>query len=190
MADHNGWAILVSAAAVNGEPTVVDRRRVRLIEKGVPSQPYHHETLALSDAEAEQLLRKVKRSIAACTALASTAFRPICRRSIECLPSPFDNRRWHTCQRRSKRFTVPITRCVGQMACSITQRFVRPLVSETGSWCFIVAGRSWRRPQRRLQEQHDVERFISDLRQTLKAPWTAEHRNAFAAAIGSLRQPG
>ena len=70
VADHNGWAILVSAAVVNGEPTVVDRRRVRLIEKGVPSQPYHHETLALSDAEAEQLLRKVKRSIAACTALA------------------------------------------------------------------------------------------------------------------------
>ena len=54
VADHNGWAILVSAAAVNGEPTVVDRRRVELIERGVPSQPYHHETLALGDDEAEQ----------------------------------------------------------------------------------------------------------------------------------------
>src|SRR5439155_24191586 len=70
VADHNGWAVLVSAAAVKGEPTVVDRRRVSLIEDGVPNQPYHPETLALSDAEAEQLLRKVERSIAACTALA------------------------------------------------------------------------------------------------------------------------
>jgi hypothetical protein len=32
----------------------------------------------------------------------------------------------------------------------------------------------------------DVERFINDLRQTLKAPWTVEYRHAFAAAIGSL----
>ena len=64
VADHNGWAVLVSAAALNGAPTVVDRRRVSLIEKGIPNQPYHHETLVLSDANAEQLLRKVKRSIA------------------------------------------------------------------------------------------------------------------------------
>ena len=38
-----------------------------LIEKGVPSQPYHHETLTLGAREAEDLLRKVNRSIAACT---------------------------------------------------------------------------------------------------------------------------
>src|SRR6185295_663056 len=70
VADHNEWAILVSAAAVNGVPTIVDRRRVKLIEKGVPNQPYHHETLTLSSGEAELLLRQVKRSIAASTALA------------------------------------------------------------------------------------------------------------------------
>jgi hypothetical protein len=32
----------------------------------------------------------------------------------------------------------------------------------------------------------DVERFLNHLRQTLKPPWTAEHRNAFAGAIGGL----
>ena len=32
----------------------------------------------------------------------------------------------------------------------------------------------------------EVERFINDYRQTLKPPWTAEYRHAFAAAIGSL----
>jgi hypothetical protein len=35
----------------------------------------------------------------------------------------------------------------------------------------------------------EVERFMNDLRQTLQPPWTAEHRNAFAAAIGRLRTP-
>ena len=70
VADHSGWVVLVSVAAVNGKPAVVDRRRVELIEKGVPSQPYHHETLSLSDADAERMLRQVRRSIAACTATA------------------------------------------------------------------------------------------------------------------------
>jgi hypothetical protein len=33
---------------------------------------------------------------------------------------------------------------------------------------------------------HQVERFVEDLKHTLKAPWTAEHRCAFASAIGRL----
>jgi len=32
----------------------------------------------------------------------------------------------------------------------------------------------------------DVERFLNDLKRTLGPPWSAEHRNAFAAAIGQL----
>jgi hypothetical protein len=31
-----------------------------------------------------------------------------------------------------------------------------------------------------------VERFVNGLKQTLKAPWAAEHRDAFAAAIPTL----
>lgn len=57
VAEHAGWAHLVSVAAADGMPAVVDRRRVKLIEAGVPTQPYHHETLALPDDESEQLLR-------------------------------------------------------------------------------------------------------------------------------------
>jgi hypothetical protein len=34
----------------------------------------------------------------------------------------------------------------------------------------------------------EVERFIVDLRHTLKPPWTADHRHAFAAAIGRLSE--
>src|SRR5689334_3596459 len=70
VADHGGWAILVTVAALDGAPVVVDRRRVPTIEKGVPSQPYHHDTLAMPPAEAERLVRRVKKSVAACTALA------------------------------------------------------------------------------------------------------------------------
>src|SRR5436309_4443152 len=189
VADHSGWAILVSAAAVNGQPTVVDRRRVRLIEKGVPNQPYHHETLALSDAEAEQLLRKVKRSIAACTALAfdhlSADLWPRYRvASITIRQPPLAH--------------LPAT--VGEVHRSYHALCRADGMLYHSAICTAARQRDWKLVFHRRGEElaeaaaalrastHEVERFMNDLRQTLKPPWTAEHRNAFAAAIGRLRK--
>jgi hypothetical protein len=190
VADHNGWAILVSAAAVNGAPAVVDRRRVRLIEESLPSQPYHHETLALSDAESERLLLTVKRSIAACTALAfdrlSADLQPRYRvSSITIRQPPLAH--------------LPPT--VGEV-----HRSYHTLCRADGmlyhtAICAAARQRHWRLALHRRGEEvakaaealqastHEVERFMNDLRQTLEPPWTAEHRNAFAAAIGRLRTP-
>jgi hypothetical protein len=188
VADHNGWAILVSAAAVNGEPTVVDRRRVSLIEEGVPSQPYHHETLALSDPVAEQLLRKVKRSIAACTALA------FARLSADLSP------RYRVASitiRQPPLAELPAT--VGEVhrsyhaLCRADGMLYHSAICEAARrrhWTpvFHRRGEELARAGEALQASTDeVERFINGLRQTLSPPWTAEHRNAFAAAIGRLR---
>src|SRR5207245_266020 len=41
-----------------------------LIEAGLPTQPYHHESLGLSEGEANALVARVRRSIAACTSQA------------------------------------------------------------------------------------------------------------------------
>ena len=70
VSEHSGWAILVAAAADGWSPVVVDRRRVRLIDKGMPTQPHEHDTTALAADEAESLLHTVTRSIAACTSTA------------------------------------------------------------------------------------------------------------------------
>ena len=189
VADHNGWAILVSAAAVNGEPTVVDRRRVRLIEKGVPNQPYHHETLALGDAEAEQLLREVRRSIAACAALAldrlSADLGPRYRvASIAIRQPPLAH--------------LPAT--VGEVHRSYYALCRADGMLYHSAICTAARERDWKLAFHRRGEElakaaealqvstGEVERFMNDLRQTLKPPWTAEHRNAFAAAIGRLRK--
>ncbi len=189
VADHNGWAVLVSAAAVNGEPTVVDRRRVKLVEKGVPSQPYHHETLALRDAEAEQLLRQVKRSIDACTALAfdhlSADLSPRYRvASITIREPPLAD--------------LPAT--VGEVHRSYHTLCRADGMLYHSAICTAARQRGWTPVFHRRGEElakaaealrastHDVEQFINDLRQTLRPPWTAEHRHAFAAAIGMLRK--
>ena len=151
VADHNGWAVLVSAAAVNGEPAVVDRRRVRLIEKGVPSQPYHHETLALADAEAEQLLRKVKRSIAACTALAfdhlSADLWP--RYRVAAIDHSTTAARTSAGDgRRGSPFLSRMCRADGMLYHSAICAAAR---QRDWKLVLIVAGRSWRRPLRRCR---------------------------------------
>ena len=63
VADHNGWAVCVTVAVSRGLPVVVDRRRVGLIEPGVPSQPYHHETVGMPLPEAEKLVVRVRESV-------------------------------------------------------------------------------------------------------------------------------
>jgi hypothetical protein len=161
---------------------------VRLIENGVPNQPYHHETLALSDPEAEQLLRKVKRSIATCTAVA------LDRLSADLWP------RYRVSSmtiRRPPLAHLPAT--VGEVHSSYYALCRADGMLYHSAICEAARQRDWTLVFHRRGEElakaaeavqastREVERFIHDLRQTMKPPWTAEHRNAFAAAIGSLR---
>jgi hypothetical protein len=60
--DHYGWANLVSVAASGPDISIIDKRRVDLIEPHLPASPYHHETLRMRTSEAEQLVRTVQAS--------------------------------------------------------------------------------------------------------------------------------
>jgi hypothetical protein len=181
--------VLVSAAAVNGRPIVVDRRRVPLVEKGIPSQPYHHETLALPDGEAEQLLRKVKRSIAACTTLAfdrlSADLGPRYRVSSIAIRQPPLPRLPATVGAVHRSY---YTQCRAdgmlyhQAICAAARR---------RAWGVVLhrRGEEFARAAEVMEASPaDVERFVNSLGPTLKPPWTAEHRHAFAAAIGQLKK--
>ena len=75
IADHNGWAIFVSVSANDGSPEVVDRRRVELIEPGLPKQPYEHETVGMNAAEAERLVQEVRESAVHCAERALSQLR-------------------------------------------------------------------------------------------------------------------
>ncbi|MDP8980913.1 MAG: hypothetical protein M3O35_10010 [Acidobacteriota bacterium] len=49
---HSGWAMLAAVAGSVRSPIVILRRRIELIERGVPKQPYHAaKDLPLPDAE-------------------------------------------------------------------------------------------------------------------------------------------
>ncbi len=64
--DHSGWAAVVCIS--NG--MVLDRRRIDLIEPGLPKLPHHHEAQMLPIAEGVALVARVRRSAALCTRIA------------------------------------------------------------------------------------------------------------------------
>jgi hypothetical protein len=59
VADHSGWANLVTVGTNGRTPVVVDRRRCELVGPDVPLQPYHAAAY-LDDAEAEALVARVE----------------------------------------------------------------------------------------------------------------------------------
>src|SRR5437879_6805545 len=54
---HSGWAALVVVAAPSRSPAVIDRRRIELVDLGIPKQPYHA-AQKLDLKEAEELVRR------------------------------------------------------------------------------------------------------------------------------------
>jgi hypothetical protein len=60
IADHLGWAVAVTA---NARHEVVDRRRIELIEPGVPPAPVEHDVQGLDTPAAAALVARVRASV-------------------------------------------------------------------------------------------------------------------------------
>ena len=59
VSDHGGWAVLVTVA---GDGTLLDRRRVELVDEDLPKIPHHSEGQALPLHEAVALVERVQAS--------------------------------------------------------------------------------------------------------------------------------
>lgn len=59
VSDHGGWAVLVTVAR-NG--TLLDRRRVELVDDALPAIPHHHEAQLLPTDEGVALVERVRAS--------------------------------------------------------------------------------------------------------------------------------
>src|SRR6516164_6683525 len=57
VSDHGGWAVLVTVAR-NG--MLLDRRRIELLDAGLPRLPHHHEGQGLPFDEAVELIERVR----------------------------------------------------------------------------------------------------------------------------------
>src|ERR1700722_8202264 len=57
ISDHGGWAVLVTVA---GDGSILDRRRVELVDEDLPKIPHHSERQALPLDEAVALVERVR----------------------------------------------------------------------------------------------------------------------------------
>jgi len=187
VAEHAGWAHAVCVAAPGSVPAVVERQRITLIEPGLPTLPYHHDTIGMQEDEANVLLARVKRSIGACTsrelrrlvadlapayAVVALAIRePV----FPALPKSVAGV-W-----ASYRLQCAADGVMYQLALC---RAARDLDLEVHS---CRRGQEAVRAAERLGVTADtIESFVTNTGRPSGPPWTQEHRRAYAAGIAAL----
>jgi len=183
IAHHFGWAVAVTASP---EHEVVDRRRIELIEPGLPSAPIHHEGgphlmhrtgEPLDDKELAQLVSDVRASVVRATSaaldeLAAGLGEPIVSMSVRAWPDDFPDE--IAVQRR-----VPYeSRADSVMYC----RVLAELANERGWKVALYDAKHLEEDAIRVLGKRGDE-VLRSPRATLGPPWSKDHRIAFAATI-------
>lgn len=177
VSDHGGWAVLVTVAR---DGTLLDRRRVELIDESLPSLPHHHEGQLLSMEAAVALVERVRASaerhaVRALDAveMAVPHVRGIALRSRQALPA--------TIAERIKDYRAR------NVADWVMYRNALAFAAETRGWPIhwydakTVLGEA----ARALHVENFDAHFL-EMRRTVGPPWNQDHRLAMAAAIATL----
>ena len=175
IAHHFGWAVAVTATA---DHRVADRRRIELVEPGLPIAPIHHRAgRRLDDAAMAALVAQVRASAvraasAALDELAGALPAPIVSMSLRGWPPDFPT-------------DIAVQRRVPYEARADSVMY-RQVLAE------LARARGW---DVDLYDAAEVEREAIDVlgeradevlrgpRAVLGPPWTKDHRMALAAAI-------
>jgi hypothetical protein len=174
VAHHFGWAVAVTASA---DHKVVDRRRIELIEPGMPTAPIHHEGKPLDDDATAVLVAQVRASVVRATSDALDGL-------VTALPEPIVSmslRAWSldfpediAVQRRAP---------YEARADSIMYRQVLAELARARGWDVHLydAKDVETRAVSKLAERADE--ILPGPRATMGPPWAKDHRMALAATI-------
>lgn len=175
VSDHAGWSVLVT---VSGDGTLVDRRRVELIDGGLPCLPHHHEAQGLPEEQAVALVERVRESA-----------RRRARESLEVLERAVSVKVASIAIRACPELPPTVIERIRdyRAQCVADTVMYRQAVAEA------AAGRGW------AVSWYDRRRVLADAARALKvasvedllvatgkaagSPWTQDHRFAMAAAI-------
>lgn len=186
-AEHAGWAHFVCVAAPDCVPAVIERRRVTLIDAGLPTLPYHHDSIGMREDEANALIARVRQSIAACTVRAlhgiATDLAPeytvvalaIRKPPFAELPGTV-GAVWQSyrlqCAADGMLYQLALCRAARDLGLQVH-------LCRRGEEIARAAARLEVRP-------NDIESFVSRTGRPSGPPWTQEHRRAYAAGIAAL----
>lgn len=184
IAEHNGWAEFVVVGPRGSAPLVLDRRRVELVAPGLPRNPYHHQALELPLADAEELVARVRRSVAECTRAAlSDVQSRLSVTAVTIQDSPFD------------RLPDSLAEVLDSwnLTCAADGMMYREALADTAAGLGMELNR-YPRKSDPIQQAADalgvgrerVASLLAELGRPLGTPWRKEHRLAAAAALRVL----
>lgn len=174
IAHHFGWAVAVTAS---GDHRVVDRRRIELLEPGMPSAPIHHEGKPLDDDAVAVMVAQVRASAMRATsasldALAAGLAEPIVSMSLRAWPDDFPDditvlrRTPYEAQADSVMYRQVLAESARDRGWDVLFYEARTVEGQAAA---ILAGRA--------------DAVLNGPRVTLGPPWTKDHRMALAATI-------
>ena len=190
VAEHSNTAVLVTVAPGGA---LLDRRRVDLTERGLPTHPHHHEgswavgrylntpgARALSLADAVALVERVRASAArgartSLEALAAAVPMPIASIAIRAWPELPPTIEERIADNRAQTF-----------ADSVMYREVLAAAAVALGWSV-----HWYDRERVFRDaaaalgREDVDAFLSTMGRSIGPPWQAKHQLAAAAALAA-----
>lgn len=174
VANHNGWAILVTAT---GDGTLLDRRRVELVDPGLPRQPHHHEAQSLPPDEALALVERVRASATRCATacldeLAAAVPVPIAGIALrECPELP------PTVAERISDYRAQCN------ADSVMYRMVLAEAAALRQWPIHWYAKKTVFTEADEVVSCDLDELLRETGRSIGPPWQKDHRMAMAAAI-------
>ncbi len=174
VADHGGWAVLVTVAH---DGRLLDRRRVELLDEDLPALPHHHEGQALPLEEAVALIERVRVSAKRHAVLALDAVTMAVRRILgvalrSCPPLP------PTIDERIKDYRAR------NVADWVMYRKALASAAEARGWPV-----QWYDAKKVLAAAREalcvenLDAHFLHVRRAVGPPWNKDHKLAMAAAI-------
>lgn len=178
VSDHSGWAVLVTVS-FDGE--LLDRRRVDLLDEGLPRLPHHHEAQRLPLPEATALIERVRQSADRHSAqvlaeLAGSVSMPIAGISIrQCPPLP------PTIEERIADYRAQ------NVADTVMFRNAIADAATARGWAVRWYDARKVLELARASVEDDLDARFQRIRNTIGAPWGHDQRIAMAAGIVAAR---
>jgi hypothetical protein len=188
--DHYAWANLVSVSVTGTHETLLDRRRVELLDPSLPASPSHRDTLRMPAADAEQLVKDVRasanaRAESALSSVIATLAPAACRGiAIRVPPLPQLPRSVAEAHADAR----VLNRADGMIYHqALTDAAARLAITVSHFNKATVLGLS---AQSRGITTHELEARLKALGATLGPPWQKGHIVACAGAILALEAAG
>jgi hypothetical protein len=175
VADHCGWAVLVTVAR---DGRLLDRRRVELLDDGLPKLPHHHDAQRLPLAQAQALVERVRASAARHAAQALDAL-------ARALPLPVAGLGLRACPPLPPTLAGRLADYRAQnVADTVMFREVLADAARTRGWAVhAYAARSVPGTARAALGVDDLDAHHAALRRAIGPPWSGDHRLAMSAAV-------